>query len=144
MIKRSILTTCYKAFANLYGFIIMESAYDVLRTYFPNLKKNDLEKDLKSRLLKYTRDYNIVRVNNKSYAVVLENYEDKEITDLIHEQGGTPFYIPETFEELSIYVEKPNIVFMKNNTYVCEKLYDLFFLLTNDEKRANYLVSKII
>ena len=48
---------CYLAFKNLYGAIISDDAFNILKKYYPSLTKSEFNKDLKDRTTKQTRDY---------------------------------------------------------------------------------------
>lgn len=91
----------YLYFVSLYGVIYSEDAYRILKFYFPDLKKEQLLKDLKDRATKLTREYIVVETDKKNLYVIAEPYLDYEDYDRIFkEQANKPYYYPTTFEGL--------------------------------------------
>lgn len=119
--KAKDLRNCYLAFAELYGAIFSDEAYEIIKMYFPELKKKELLSDLKDRNSKLTRGYQVLRANHGKYVITNEMYGDEELDILFTEQADKPFYVPDTYEELLSFI---------NGAYWFEKQSDMLDELT--------------
>lgn len=113
--KKTDFRKAYLSFARLYGAIYSEHAYQILKGYFPDLKKSVFNKDLRSRYLKCTRGYDIFTCGHQRYVITRDYYNNEDIDETFHQQGKKPFYIPDTFEEFVEYgnLGKPLLVNME-------------------------------
>lgn len=66
------ITVIYKPLANLYGAILADDDYPIIKTYLPNLLKKDLYNVLKERKYKDTRGYKILTTENHNYVITTE------------------------------------------------------------------------
>lgn len=103
--KPSTLRQFYLTFVNLYGVIFYTDAYDIIKKYYPDLKKSTLLKDLKDRNSKMTRTYAVLKNGDKKdpYLIADEFLSDEEITDILLQQRGKPFFVCDKLEEYFEY-----------------------------------------
>ena len=94
---------CYLAFKNLYGAIISDDAFDILKKYYPDLTKSEFNKDLKDRSTKATRDYMVYRTTDRKYLIADEFYDFEDVDKLFEKQTGKDYYIPENLEKFLFY-----------------------------------------
>ncbi len=97
--KKSDFRKAYLSFARLYGAIYSDNAYQILKKYFPRLKKSAFNKDLKSRYLKLTKGYDLFYCGYQHYVITRDYFRSEDIDEVFRQQAKKPFYIPETFEE---------------------------------------------
>ncbi len=101
--KKTDFRKAYLSFVRLYGAIYSDHAYQILKGYFPDLKKSVFNKDLKSRHLKQTRGYNILTCGHQHYVIAKEFFASEDIDETFNQQGEKPFFVPSTFEEFIQY-----------------------------------------
>lgn len=86
----------YRALVNLYGAIVTDDAYPIIKKYYPNILKRDLYKDLKKRVNKFTRWYAVYRTTGHNYLIASEFMSFEDVDLLFGEQINKPRYIPDT------------------------------------------------
>ena len=90
----------YLACIRLYGLIDSNNAFALFKHYYPDAKKMDFIKDLKSRLLTFSQDYCIWKtVKRNTYLITTAIMDEEEIDNLIELQDDKPFYVPDTYDE---------------------------------------------
>lgn len=103
--KPSEFLKIYKALVNLYGAIVTDDAYPIIKKYYPNILKKDLYKDLKKRVNKFTRWYAVYRTTGHNYLIASEFMSFDDVDCLFGEQMNKPRYVPDTLEEFLRYSE---------------------------------------
>ena len=105
--KASDFRKFYLTFVNLYGVIFSEDAYKIMKHYFPELKKKDLYKDLKDRNDKLTRRYAVLRTSDRKVPYIICDWflSDKDIDEILEQQGNKPFFYCEDLEEYFSYAD---------------------------------------
>ena len=94
---------CYLSFVQLYGAIFSDDASNIIKIYFPDLKKSELINDLRSRCDKLTRGYAIIKAVKGKYVICDELYDYDDLDKLFDRQTDKPFFIPKTYEEFLKY-----------------------------------------
>ena len=90
----------YLACIRLYGLIDSNNAFALFKHYYPDAKKMDFIKDLKSRLLTFSQDYCIWKTGKRNtYLITSAMMDEEEIDNLIELQYDKPFYVPDSYEE---------------------------------------------
>jgi hypothetical protein len=97
------ITDIYKALANLYGAILTDDAYPIMKTYFPNLVKKDLYNDLKERKYKDTRGYTIWTTENHNYLITAEYISEEEISRILSQRNEKKYFLYSNFEDFIRY-----------------------------------------
>ena len=77
----------YVACVNLYGAIDSDDAFIVLKKYFPDAKKEDFLKDIKTRVDKFTREYTMwtVEKTRNRFIIANEFYDSDALDSLFRE-----------------------------------------------------------
>lgn len=96
---------CYLAFKNLYGAIISDDAFNILKKYYPSLKKSEFNKDLKDRSTKATRNYMVYRTTDRKYLIADQLYDFEDVDTLFDKQTGKDYYIPDNLESFLFYAD---------------------------------------
>lgn len=103
MLKAKDFRKCYKSLIKLYGAIISDDIFKILKHYYPDLKKRDLNADLKTRCDKSTRGYVVYRTNDRKYLLTNDMMTFPMVDALFQKQEGKSFYIPDTLKEFLAY-----------------------------------------
>ncbi|MBQ3295747.1 MAG: hypothetical protein IJH00_04655 [Erysipelotrichaceae bacterium] len=167
--KASIIRKFYLTFVNLYGVIFFNDAYEIMKKFYPDLKKNELLKDLKERNEKATRRYVVLRTKDRKnpYIICDEFLFDEDIDEILYQQHDKPFFVCDDVDEYFKYADSigynPGFEAMadfayrkmKNNTdkkeakvlselftaMICERIHCDF---SDPMKTFNELIQKII
>ena len=90
----------YVGCIRLYGVIDSNNAFNILKIYYPDAKKETFLKDLKDRMYKFTKDYSVWSTRKKNTFLIGDfTYDDEMLDYIIPEQQDKPFYIPETYDK---------------------------------------------
>ena len=101
--KPSEYRKIYIACARLYGFIFAKELFSLLKHYQIPLTKEEVYKDLDSRVGKWTRGYTIAKGGARQY-VIADPYLSDEMCQKIGEaKNGKPYYYPASFEAFLKY-----------------------------------------
>ena len=135
---------CYLAFINLYGAIYSDEAFLVMKEYFPSLKKKEMYKDMKSRLHKLTRGYEIVSTTDNKYVIKADYYSYEDLDKLFKEQENKPIFVPDSFIELSRYAS--NEYWFDDNEKILDEMCDFLAKRINskDETEKAAIIMNII
>ena len=98
--KASEFRKFYLTFKELYGVIDSDEAFKIIKKWYPDLKKNQLLKDLKDRSEKYTRDYMVRKVaKSRQYIIQNEFISDETIGYIFQNAAGKSYYVCDDLEE---------------------------------------------
>ena len=93
------------AMAKLYGVIHSDEIIKVLKTYYPEINKDDIMHYLRMLDGKYRFDYFVARITDErgKFFLVDSFIERKTDNLVIQERHGKPLYIPDSVDELLKY-----------------------------------------
>ena len=122
----------YKALVNLYGAILADDAYKILKNYFPELKLEDLFEDLEERKKYYTRGYlirGVDKTDKTNYLLQLtEIKDDNYIATILSRKHHIGYFVYKDFNDFikykdSSYVEptKEFVEFYKSLLIYCNR-----------------------
>ena len=94
----------YIAAVYLYGAIYSDDLHFVLKHYYPNLTKKELQNDLKARVPKFTREYAVFTTYKQNKYIITSEFNDNDDLDYLFEtKKDKPTYIPPTLEDFLKY-----------------------------------------
>ena len=98
-----------RCFANLYGVILDEDAYQILKGYYPGLKSNEFKKELSLRARHFTKGYSIRPIEGKDAYVIGNDELSDEQYGLILTVGAHYRFKILPLEEFLLYSDKKNL-----------------------------------
>ncbi len=105
--KASELRKIYLASVHLYGTITSTQLYKLITHYQLDVTKEQLLKDLATRVDKLTNNYYVGKKSKNSFFLVDTSFSNEEFNDLLVAKRGKPFYYPPTYEDFLKYSD-PN------------------------------------
>lgn len=93
----------YLSFCTLYGCIDSSAALEIINVFYPDVTKKQLFADLKSRVGKNTRGYQIIETTDDDYIIAKTYYDFAALDMLFEKQGTCPFYVPDDLETFFNY-----------------------------------------
>lgn len=101
--KASEFRKFYLSFVKLYGAIYSDDAYVIMKKFYPDLTKKDMNADLKERKNKFTRIYQVIPTTDRRYVICDELFDDDDIYEMFSEHMDKPFYICDDLERYWAY-----------------------------------------
>lgn len=101
--KASELRKIYLASVHLYGTITSAQLYKLITHYELDVTKEQLLKDLATRVDKLTNNYYVGKKSKNSFFLVDTSFSNEEFNDLLVAKRGKPFYYPPTYEDFLKY-----------------------------------------
>ncbi len=98
------ITTIYKAFANLYGAILSDDAYFILKKYYPDLKKSELTQSLKEKNRIKTLGYMVFKTEkNNKYVIANQYFDFERIGSVLSQTYIKQYYIYDNVDDFLKY-----------------------------------------
>jgi hypothetical protein len=99
------ISTIYKAFANLYGAILSDDVYSILKKHYPDLLKKELIENLKEKSQADTKGYIILKTNNNKYVIALTFIPIYEMDEVLSQRNIKSFYIYNDISDFLKYAD---------------------------------------
>ncbi len=104
--KPSEFRKIYLASTRLYGFILSPDLFKLLKHYNIKFTKDEVYKDLETRVGKLTNGYYVAKGKTKQYIVANSFVDEKIFHKLAEAKQGKPYYYPESFEKFLNYANQ--------------------------------------
>lgn len=128
----------YLSFCNLYGCLDSDAALEIINIFFPKVTKEQLFADLKSRIGKTTKGYQVIETTDNDYIIAKEYYDFAGLDMLFEKQGTCPFYVP---DDLQTYWAYGDEFFMEDMSCLNDmmKFFEQFY--KEEEQQKQLLLS---
>ncbi len=110
--KPSEFRKIYLASVFLYGVLDSALLYKIMRHYRLKVTKEQLLKDLATRVGKKTNNYYVAKIRKDSYFLVDTIFSNDELYELLLAKEGKPVYIPKTYE---MFLKYSNVHYADEN-----------------------------
>ena len=92
-IPTRVYTKFYRTFVNLYGAISSLQALDIIKIFYPEVRKSHFIEDLKARCDRQTKGYKIVKATKGVYIICNENFSFDDLDKIFEIHGNKPCYV---------------------------------------------------
>lgn len=115
VIKQEEYNNLFKAMSNLYGIITSDEIYYLLKHYYEDITREEVEEELKNLIDNPVKDYVIRKIPNKKDGklyLIINVLDEIYIRRIINQRNDKILYVPKTKEDLLKYT---NDVYMTSN-----------------------------
>ena len=146
VIKQEEYNNLFKAMSNLYGIITSDEIYYLLKHYYEDITREEVEEELKKLMDNPVKDYVIRKIPNKKDGklyLIINVLDEIYIRRIINQRNDKILYVPKTKEDILKYT---NDVYMTSNEEEFYSQMVKFLEKRNKEKdikNTKFLISSL-